>query len=203
MTSGRSTLVPERISLPQRLAFDRATMTLEEVVATGHDMAAAVGIAHAYRKELATMDADVAWARHTDLAASVVGDDPLYRDVAAVVACMVELLTGEPLTRDAVPTVAELVRAARPDCPALLAEAFARALSPTASARFSSADELARVLSVILDPVETRPAASSLPPMTPELLRRLTRASSIRRKASKSEPAAPSPTSYAIDLKKR
>ena len=47
MTSGRSTLVPERISLPQRLASDRATMTLEEVVATGHDMATAVGIAAA------------------------------------------------------------------------------------------------------------------------------------------------------------
>ena len=203
MTSGRSTLVPERISLPQRLASDRATMTLEEVVATGHDMATAVGIAHAYRKELATMDADVAWARHTELATSVVGDDPLYRDVAAVVACMFELLTGEPLTRDGVPTISESVRAARPDCPALLAGAFARALSPTASARFASADELARVLSVILDPGEPRPAASKLPAMTPELLRRLTRASSIRRKASKSEPAAPSPTSYAIDLKKR
>ena len=95
------------------------------------------------------MDADVAWARHIELAVSVVGDDPLYRDVAAVVACMIELLTGEPLTRDAVPSVAEPVRAARPDCPAVLAEAFARALAPTASSRFASADELARVL---LDP---------------------------------------------------
>ena len=74
---------------------------------------------------------------------SVVGDDPLYRDVAAVAACMIELLTGEPLTRDAVPIVAESVRAARPDCPAVLAEAFARALAPTASSRFASADELA------------------------------------------------------------
>jgi len=203
MKPGRPTLVPERITLPRGPMPDRATMTVEEVVSTGHDMATAVGIAHAYRKELATMDADVAWARHIELAVSVVGDDPLYRDVAAVAACMIELLTGEPLTRDAVPSVAESVRAARPDCPAVLAEAFARALAPTASSRFASADELARVLSVILDPVETQPTASRLPPMTPELLRRLTRASSIRRKASKSEPAAPSPTSYAIDLKKR
>jgi hypothetical protein len=178
-------------------------MTLEEVVATGHDMATAVGIAHAYRKELETMDADVAWARHTELATSVVGDDPVYRDVAAVVACMIELLTGEPLSQDAVPTVAEWVRAARPDCPAVLAQAFARALAPTPSHRFASADELARLLSVVLEPVETRPTVPRLPAITPDLLRRLTRASGVRRKVSKSEPAAPSPTSYAIDLKKR
>lgn len=185
---------------PERL---RAEVSLDEAVAEARVWLGALALAHEAGVSLDPVGRGAAWRAHLELAEVAVGDAPVARDLAAVASVVVERLVGRPLRVVELDRVAGVLAEARPDCPRVAGALLADALSPSPSVRWPSADAFSAALSSLANEEPgPRAAPSSLPPMSPELLRRITRGSGIRRKPTRSEAPPASPTSYAVTTTK-
>ncbi len=163
----------------------------------------ALALAHDAGVSLDPVGRGAAWRAHLELAEVAVGDSPVARDLAAVASVVIERLVGRRLRVVELDRVAAVLAEARPDCPRVAGALLADALSPSPSVRWSSADAFSTALSSLAcDDSGPRAATSSLPPMSPELLRRITRGSGIRRKPTRSEAPSESPTSYVVSTPK-
>lgn len=190
-----------RLALPRERPS--AEVSIEEAVIEAQVWLGALALAHEAGVSLDPVGRGAAWRAHLELAEVAVGDAPIARDLAAVASVVVERLVGRPLRVVELDRVAGVLAEARPDCPRVAGALLADALSPSPSERWRSADAFSAALSSLANEEPgPRAAPSSLPPMSPELLRRITRGSGIRRKPTRSEAPPASPTSYAVTTTK-